>query len=49
MQLMSGAHSLRLSLCKHMIVITRTTLLVVNAFTTNTSWTQAVRFESLML
>ena len=26
-----------------------TTLLVVNAFTTNTSWTQAVRFESLML
>ena len=30
-------------------MITPTTLLVVNAFTTNTSWTQAVRFESLML
>ena len=29
--------------------ITPTTLLVVNAFTTNTSWTQPVRFESLML
>ena len=29
--------------------ITPTTLLVVNAFTTNTPWTQAVRFESLML
>ena len=30
-------------------IITPTTLLVVNAFTTNTSWPQAVRFESLML
>ena len=29
--------------------LTPTTLLVVNAFTTNTSWTQPVRFESLML
>ena len=29
--------------------VTPTTLLAVNAFTTNTSWTQAVRFESLML
>ena len=28
---------------------TPTTLLVVNAFTTNTSWTQVLRFESLIL
>ena len=30
-------------------MFTPTTLLVVNAFTTNTSWTRPVRFESLML
>ena len=30
-------------------MVTPTTLLVVNAFTTNTSWRNVVRFESLML
>ena len=39
----------KIKLFFHDYIVTPTTLLVVNAFTTNTSWTQPVRFESLML